>query len=215
MDFRALVAAPLAAAVVASSATELRMPNGWATQSNSASYQIGVDPRMDEAGRHSLMVRAARPSDARQFGAATQMVHGYAGQRVRFSAQVKAEGVDTWAGLMLGKGYVSMHQASTGEPDAQAALPHGSAVASGAGWQPASVVIELPADDTGVIDAGVLLVGNGQVWARDFKLVVVGRDVPLSTRHVGFDTAAVEAQRRQREAELASRPAPPKNLALE
>jgi hypothetical protein len=215
MDFRALVAAPLAAAVVASSATELRMPDGWVTQTNSASYRIGVDPRMDDAGRHSLTVKAAAPSDAQHFGAATQMVHGYAGRRVRFSGQVKAEGVDAWAGLMVGKVYVSMFRSTAGDAEAQAHWPHGAAAASGTGWQPLSVVVELPADDRGVIDVGVLLVGNGEVSARDFRLDVVSTDVPLTARHVGLDPAHAQAQRRKREAELAMQTRPPKNLALE
>jgi hypothetical protein len=56
MDFRALLAAPLAALVMTSSAADLRMPQGWnaAFEPSGKVYQAGVDPSMDEPGRHSL-----------------------------------------------------------------------------------------------------------------------------------------------------------------
>ena len=212
MDYRALVAAPLAAVVVVSSAAEMRMPNGWITQSNSASYQVGVDPQPGLV--HSLTVKATASGDARQFGAATQTVLGYAGERVRFSAEVKAEGVDTWAGLSLGKGFVSIFRMNGGDAEAPAFWPYGAKVNADGSWQRLSVVTELPADDAGVVDAGVLLVGKGQVWMRDVKLEVVGKDVPLSTSHVRLDPADAQAQRHKREAELAKNATPPKTLAL-
>ncbi len=214
MDYRALVAAPLAAVVVVSSAAEMRMPNGWITQTNATSYQMGVDPQAGLA-HNSLTVKITAPAEARQFAAATQAVFGYAGQRVRFSAQVKAEGVDTWAGLSLGKGFVSIFRMNAGDADAQAFWPYGAKASANGSWQRLSVVMELPAGDDGVVDAGVLLVGKGQVWMRDVKLEVVGKDVALSTSHVGLDPADAQAKRRKQEAELASRALPPKNLALE
>ena len=70
-----------------------------------------------------------------------------------------------------------------GDAEAPAFWPYGAKAAANGDWQRLSVVMELPADDAGVVDAGVLLVGKGQVWMRDVKLEMVGKEVPLSTSH--------------------------------
>lgn len=217
MDFRVLLAAPLAALVMTSSAADLRMPQGWTPTTSfawpaSTTYEVGVDPSIDEPGRHSLLIQSVGTRDALAFGAVTQWALGYAGKRVRFSAQVKATDTDTWAGLVLGNNMVQLHELSNGDADT---LAHTYGAAAGADWQAVSVVVDVPADEGGWITAGLALVGNGKVWARDLKLEVVGQDVPLSTSHMGLDIKRAQVRRQQSEAALAAHETPPQNLALE
>jgi hypothetical protein len=209
MDFRVILAAPLAALVMSSSAADLRMPQGWMpvfTWPQDA-YEVGVDPSMDEAGRHSLSVQSVGSRDVLEIGGVTQIALGYAGKRVRFSAQVKAADSDTWAGLVLGNEMVFLMGLSNGYADTMA---HTYGVAAGTDWQTVSVVVDVPSDGAW-ITAGLALVGNGKVWARDLKLDVVGSDVPLSTSHVGLDIERAKAKRQKEEAHEK----PPENLDLD
>lgn len=218
MDFRVLLAAPLAALVMTSSAAELRMPEGWMPTISFAwplttTYEVGVDPSMDEPGRHSLSVQSVGTRDALEVGAVTQWVIGYAGKRVRFSAQVKAAGADTWAGLVLGNKMV--HLIGLGNADGDA-MAHTYGAKAGADWQTVSVVVDVPSDGSW-ITAGLALVGNGKVWARDLKLDVVGQDVPLSTSHVGMNVKrAQERIQKGQEAmvKMQTYEIPPQNLGL-
>jgi hypothetical protein len=67
----------------------------------------------------------------------------------------------------------------------------------------------------GAATVGLALLGNGQVWARGFKLEVVGPEVPLSThRFAAAATAKLRADVASRLAAEAATPKPPKNLGL-
>ncbi len=212
MDFRALLAAPLAALVMTSSAAELRMPQGWtaALDPSGNAYQAGVDPGMDEPGRHSLLIQSVGSRSVLDIGAVMQMVFGYAGKRVRLSAQVKAAGADTWAGLVLSDKMAFLNQFSASDADT---LAHVFGVAAGADWKTVSVVVDVPSDGW-MITTGLALVGNGKVWARDLKLDIVGTDMPLTTSHMGVDVPRALAQLHEQEAAQAAHEKPPQNLEL-
>jgi hypothetical protein len=215
MDFRVLLAAPLAALVMSSSAADLRLPEGWLSAASwtaeGKTYEFGVDPSMDEPGRHSLLVQSVGSRDVLDIGGVTQMSLGYAGKRVRLSAQMKAADTDTWAGLVLGDKMVFLPQLSSGDADAMA---HFFGAAAGADWQTVSLVVDVPSDVPWIM-SGLALVGNGKVWARDPKLEVVGPDVPLSTSKIGFDIERAQARAQEQEATLAAHEKPPQNLELE
>jgi hypothetical protein len=215
MDFRVLLAAPLAALVMSSSAADLRMPEGWMSAGSwteqGTTYEFGVDPSMDEAGRHSLSVQSVGSRNGMDIGGVTQMGMGYAGKRVRLSAQMKAAETDTWAGLVLGDKMVFLPALSAGDADTMA---HFFGAEVGADWQTVSVVVDVPSDVPWIM-CGLALVGNGKVWARDLKLDMVGPDVPLSTGRIGFDIAGAQARAQEQEAALAAHEKPPQNLELE
>lgn len=212
MDFRVLLAAPLAALVMTSSAAELRMPQGWfpTISAPAGGYVAGVDPSMEEPGRHSLLIQSVGSRRTIEFGGVTQLVMGYAGKRVRFSAQVKAADTDTWAGLVLSDNMVFLAGLSSGDADTMA---HIFGAAAGADWKTVSVVVDTLSERS-FITAGLVLVGNGKVWARDLKFEVVGPDVPLSTGHVGLDLEPFHVEQKAAEAARAAHEKPPQNLEL-
>lgn len=227
MDYRILLAAPLAALVLSVSAAELRLPNGWQPnkltipssplQFGSADYAIGVDLADEASGARSLTIRSVGilSTEAVSFGAARQLAYGYAGQRVRLAGQVRAEGAQGWAGLYMGAGNGELlSNLSQGLPGVEQSLPMGAA-AKASGWQDASVVIDVPADALSV-DLGLALVGEGQVWVRSLRFEVVGPEVPVTRTPVGIDWQKARSFRATSVGFMArARPMPLSNAALD
>jgi hypothetical protein len=225
MDYRALLIAPLAAVVMSVGASDLRMPDGWFEHNmptaplGGKTYQIGVDPASEASGTPSLTVRSvARPdsSGLPSVGAVHQSTVGYAGKRVRFSAQVRTEGTPGWAGLYLGAGNgATLAGILAARPGAGKLLPAGSAVPADGQWHDASVVLDVPASQ-GSIEFGLALVGEGQTWARGLRFDVVGPEIAPTKATIGIDVAQrqrVLAQYRETMAKFA--PVPLMNPALD
>lgn len=217
MDYRSLLVIPIAAlALSASSADTLRLPGGWQggaslTWPTSPTYAWGVAPDTERQAARALTVQSLGHRQATELGAVWQNVLGYAGKRVRFTAEVKATGTDGWAGLVVREGFLPLYLLAT---DAEAAEP-GFGVPACADWCPVSVVADMPADGMGYATIGLALIGNGQVWARGFKLEAVGTDTPLTTtRFAPAQAAALREQIARFQRERAARPTPPSNLAL-
>jgi hypothetical protein len=219
MDYRALLAAPLAAvAMTATSADALRQPDRWFSGATWAwpggqTHEAGVAPETEAAAERALTVRAIGTRTTREIGTIAQAVGGYAGKRVRFSAQVKASGIDGWAGLVVGSGFLPLYL-QPGMSDSPSNAPVGAPACPT--WCDVSVVADIPAGSEGFAHPGLALAGNGQVWARRFKLEVVGQEVPLTTHR--FAAAQAAAARAEQQAALrarAAKPTPPQNLSLD
>ena len=176
--------------------------------------EAGVAPETEASGQRALTVKAIGTRAPHEIGSISQYAMGHAGKRVRFSAQVMATGVDGWAGLVVGSGFLPLWL-QPGVPETDAAPPHGAAACPQ--WCDVSVVADIPADGEGVANVGVALVGNGQVWARGVKLEVVGRDVPLTTQRFAAEAGeAMRAMQQKAQQQMrAAQPTPPQNLALQ
>lgn len=219
MDYRALLAAPLAAvAMTTSSAEALRQPAGWYpgatyTFPGGPTHEAGVAPESEAGGQRALTVKAVGPRKPRDIGSIGQAVGGYAGKRVRFSAQVRAAGTDGWAGLVVGEGFIPLYlQPAMGDGVITPALGAPACPQ----WCDVSVVAEIPAAGGGFAQVGLALVGNGQVWARGLRLEVVGHDVPLTAHRFAAEQAvAAQAERQAWVRARAAQRTPPQNLALE
>lgn len=196
MDYRALALVPLAALVLSVSASTPRVPEHWqvlafassSTPTTDPGYDISLTPTGNATGTPTLSIRSTRPQLATipSVGALTQQAFGYAGQRLRFSAEVRAEGATSWAGAYLtptDAGIVT--RLARGEHADGAPLPVGSRVPADGRWQRVSVVMDMPADAPQV-GLGLALVGEGQLWARHLRFEVVGRDVPVTATPIGI-----------------------------
>ena len=229
MDYRILIAAPLAALVLSVNSASAQLPAGWMPLSQAMTvtpnptagrgYEIGIDPASNSSRSRVLTVRSTEPlrDQLPSVGAAWQPAYGYAGQRVRFSGQVRAEGVRGWAGLYLGAGDGQLlSRLALGQPGVEKHLPMGAGVAAGTtGWQDVSVVVDVPADALS-INLGLALVGEGQVWARGLRFETVGADATLSTAAIGIDWTRARAFEEQNRRVMAQ--VPPQalvNAALE
>lgn len=219
MDYRSLFAIPIAAlALSASSAEPLRMPQGWQgggsfTWPAGPTYAWGVAPDSEQQAQRALTVRSLGRRQGTDLGAVWQSAVGYTGKRVRFTAEVKATGTDGWAGLVVRDGFLPLYilPASPGETE-----PATSAAAPACpDWCTVSVVADITANEVGAT-VGLALIGNGQAWARGFKLEVVGSDTPVTTqRFAAVQTASLREQIARNQQSQASQPRPPANLALQ
>ncbi|HEY0954796.1 MAG TPA: hypothetical protein VGE36_08580 [Roseateles sp.] len=197
MDYRALALVPLAALVLSVSAATPRVPEHWqvfafassSTPTPDPGYDVSLTPAGNATGTPTLAIRSTRAQlpSLPSVGALTQQAFGYAGKRLRFSAEVRAEGAAPWAGVYLAPtdGGIVVRLAR-GEHTEGNPLPAGSQVAADGRWQPVSVVMDMPAGSPQV-SLGVALVGEGQLWARHLSFEVVGRDVPVTTTPIGID----------------------------
>lgn len=219
MDYRSLFAIPIAVlALSASSAEPLRLPTGWQggaslTLPASATYAYGVAPTTEQQAARALTVQSLGRRQPTELGAVWQSVVGYTGKRVRFTAEVKATGADGWAGLVVRDGFLPLYLLPTSADEPEPAAQAGAAACPD--WCEVSVVADIPADGMGAATVGLALLGNGQVWARGFRLEVVGTDTPLTThRFAAAQTAALRELIGRNQRAQAGQPTPPGNLAL-
>jgi hypothetical protein len=149
------------------------VPTGWILAgSKPKSYEVGTDSQAAYNGHPSAYLKAKEPvSDG--FGTLMQEFRAdkYAGKRLRFSAFVKSEGIQSWAGLWM---RVDKEKDSVAFDNMQDRAIKGST-----GWQKYEVVLDVPQDATGIF-FGVLLDGAGTVWLNSAKFDVVGADVPTT-----------------------------------
>ena len=228
MNFRILLLAPLAAVVLSVNAANLRVPQGWfafqmshPTDTKTAAaalngYEVGIDPAA--GGAPTLTIHSVHPKMTGPISAASahQAVLGYAGKRVRFSGELRAEAVRGWAGIYLREGFGDLSgdmNAASGEE--KKPLQKGGAVPADGGWHDVNVVMDVPADATH-LGLGLGLVGEGQVWARGLRFAVVGPEVAPTTTPIGIDLERARRVYAEALAETAKLPpAPLKNAALD
>jgi hypothetical protein len=148
-------------------------PAGWLLAgSKPASFEVGVDAQAAYNGHPSAYLKS-KESIVGGFGTLMQTFQAdkYAGKRVRFSAFVKSEGIQSWAGLWM---RVDKDNGSVAFDNMQDRPIKGTT-----GWQKYDVVLDVPQDATGIF-FGVLLDGPGAVWLNSAKFEVVGADVPTT-----------------------------------
>jgi hypothetical protein len=222
MDYRSLLVVPLAAlALSASGADKLRQPEGWMAQATyawpqGATHEGGVAPETEQSGQRALTVRALGKREPQQIGSISQYVFGYAGRRIRLTAQVKTAGVDGWAGLVVSQGYTPLPYLAYSTTPATTP-PLGTAGCSD--WCEVSVVADIPAgadsEAPGVANVGLAVVGNGQAWARSLRVEAVGIDVPLTTEVFAAQAAEIaRAATKRMQQQRAEQKTAPVNLAL-
>jgi hypothetical protein len=163
----------IALLAVCSLALQAQVPQGWfIAGSKPADYEVGIDASAVYKGHASAVLKAKKPA-VDGFGTLMQDFRAdhYQGKRVRFSAFVKTEGVQGWAGLWMRVDKGPQQQAFDNMQD--------RSIKGTTNWQRYDVVLDVPQDATGIF-FGVLLGGSGTVWLNDAKFEAVGPDVPTT-----------------------------------
>ncbi|WP_255990626.1 hypothetical protein [Chitinolyticbacter albus] len=105
----------------------------------------------------------------------------FAGQRIRFSAQLRSRGADGAAGLWLRVdqqgGRCPVFDDMRGRP-----------IVSDGDWQPRHIVLDIPSDAER-ISFGAYLAGKGQLWMDEVKFEIVNKNVS-PTRIISHATGA-------------------------
>lgn len=146
------------------------VPQGWfLAGSNRQGYESDVDAQAIYNGQPSAFLKARKP-DVEGFGTLMQSFRAdkYFGMRVRFSAFVKSEGVEGWAGLWM---RVDKGTKSVAFDNMQNRPIKGTSA-----WQRYEVVLDVPRDSSGIF-FGILLSGPGTVWLNSVKFQAVGESV--------------------------------------
>ena len=163
----------LAAGLFAGAATAAGPIKGWFTAGSApANYDFGTEHTDGSAHNKSAFI-AAKSVKPEGFGTLMQTVlaDSYRGKRLRLSARIKSANADhaqLWMRIdgsnqkMLGFDNMDSHPV-TGTTD----------------WKRYEVVLDVP-DNSVDIAFGIFLNGGGKMWADDFKLEPVGKDVPVT-----------------------------------
>jgi hypothetical protein len=132
----------------------------------------GVDTALEASGTPNLTLKC----DATVAGFVGVMQRldpdPYRNRRVRFSALVKTEGVEGWGGLWMRVDDVDM-------PGAAFDNMQNRPLKGTSDWTSYSVVLDASSNAQGVF-FGTLMSGKGQLWISDWRLEIVGTDVPTT-----------------------------------
>lgn len=157
---------------------QAEVPEGWfLAGSKPANYEADV---VDEAysGRGSARY-ASLPGAKKGFGTMMQSISAeeFAGKRVRLAAMVKAEDVESWAGLWMRvdgpNGAVLAFDNMQDRP-----------ITGTSSWNRYEIVLDV-GEDANDIAFGILIDRAGTVWLDDLEMEVVDDLTPLT----GFENA--------------------------
>ncbi len=153
------------------------MKSWFMAGSDPQDYELGIDANAVHNGKTSGYLKA-KVSEPRGFGTMMQMfqANDYLNKRMRFSAFVKSEGIEAWAGLWMR--IDGPHQGSLGFDNMQNRPIKGTT-----DWHKYEVVLDMPQESV-AIALGILLSGKGQAWVSEIQFEEVGADVP-TTSHEG------------------------------
>jgi hypothetical protein len=155
------------------------VPRGWYLAGDKpADYESGVDSQTMHNGHPSAYLKGKKP-EIDGFGTLMQDFRAdqYVGKRLRFSAFVKSEGLENWAGLWM------RVDKSAGAAPQMLAFDNmqDRPIKGTTDWQNYAVVLDVPEGATGIF-FGVLVNGSGSVWMSNLKIEPVGTDVPTTSK---------------------------------
>lgn len=148
---------------------------GWKiTGTHPEKYKVEIDPRVCYKTSPSMHLQSIEDTgqDGNVFGTLMQQFQAsrYAGKRMRFSGFIRAEEVDGWSGLWMRVD--DKHENMLAFDNMQNRSIRGTTE-----WNHYACVLDIP-PDANVINIGILLSGNGQVWLGECEFEEVGKDVP-------------------------------------
>ena len=182
----------LAALAVGSLALYAEIPKGWfLAGSKPAEYESSVDSGNAYAGQPSAYLRSKKAQVPEGFGTLMQSFGAdqYVGKRVRYSAFVKSENVERWAGLWM------RVDGKSGQSPLAFDNMQDRPVKGTSTWRNYEVVLDVPAGATGIA-FGILMDGPGTVWMNSAKIEEVPDSIPATDKikapakgptNLGFD----------------------------
>jgi hypothetical protein len=151
------------------------MKSWFMAGSDPQDYELGIDANVVRNGKNSGYLKA-KVAEPRGFGTMMQMFKAtdYLNKRMRFSAFVKSEGIEAWAGLWMRIDDPQQHS-PLGFDNMQNRPIKGTT-----DWHKYEVVLDVPQESV-AIAFGILLTGKGQAWLSEVQFEEVGADVPTTS----------------------------------
>ena len=142
-------------------------------------YEQGIDTEVTFNSKKSAYLRS-KGSEPEGFGTLMQtfQAKAYLGKRLRYSAHVKSEEVEKWAGLWM---RIDGPQVGMLGFDNMQNRP----IKGTTDWQRYEIVLNVPQDSTNIA-FGILMEGSGQVWLNDIQFAEVTNDVPVTDLSKSF-----------------------------
>jgi hypothetical protein len=190
MNYRVLIAATLVATVASASEVDTRLPPAWFKNGQPPAAdqcQAGVDAELERRGTPNITLKCDATVEGfvgamQSFGA-----EKYRGQRIRFSALIKAEGLEGWGGIW-------MRVDDVDKPTTSFDNMADRAVRGTADWTPYAIVLDVSPNAQGIF-FGTLSSGKGQLWISDLRFEAVDTTVPLTGRAASAEPGNLQLSR--------------------
>ena len=149
------------------------LPKGWVLSgSHPGEYEMGMDYEIVHQGKTSAYIKAKEDVTHGGFTTLMQIFKAdkYRGKRLRLTAFIKSKSVKDWAGLWM------RVDGKDTEPLAMDNMQN-RPIKDTTNWEPYSVVLDIKEEALGIA-FGILLSGEGCIWADSFRLDEVDEKVP-------------------------------------
>lgn len=164
----------LTAAVFLTAESPIRIPGGWfSAGSNPAQYEMGIDSKIFQTGHSCAYIKSKMPKE-KEFGTLMQTINAenYIGKRLRFSGYIKSENVKGWSGMWMRIDDGNGEQLGFDNMQDRA-------IKGTTDWKKYKIVLDVPSNSK-TLNFGVLLWGEGKVWADNFSIAEVDNSVPVT-----------------------------------
>lgn len=149
------------------------VPQGWEMKGSKPNeYSVGIDSEKHNGKPVLFLFSKTSPVDG--FGTLMQKIDAdkYIGKRLRFSADIKSDGVIDAAGIWM---RVDSGPGNTIALDNMEKNP----VKGTTDWKNYGVVLDVSPKGTQIC-LGILEHNSGKIWVSNLKLEEVGKDVPVT-----------------------------------
>lgn len=145
---------------------------GWIISgSNIDEYNIMLDNSTFHSGNQSVKISGSKNLNSENFTTVMQQISAknYLNKRVKLSAYLKSENIDGWGGIWFRVDGKNFEQLKFDNMQDRPVVGTNS-------WNYYSSVLDVPIE-ADILNFGFLLQGSGNLWADDFNLEVVTKDV--------------------------------------
>ncbi|WP_370046800.1 helix-turn-helix domain-containing protein [Lysinibacillus sp. RC79] len=152
---------------------------GWfLSGSNPFNYEMGIDHEVVHQGKASGYLKSKTVLDSTEFSTMMQTfkANQFIGKRIRLSCFISTENVDTYAGMW-------MRVDDTMEDVLQFDNMSNRPIKGNTNWNRYSIILDVP-DQSAVISFGIILAGQGTVWADQFTFEEVNKSIPTTNLEV-------------------------------
>lgn len=166
----------LAARIDAAKLPQLELPEGWMVSHPAPElYRIGLDPALPGVSLIAAVPGAQIPPG--QTGVLMQSINAspFRGHRLRFSAELRTEEAGS------GSIWMRIDPAAGRHLRFDNMLQRGddAALRGSIDWREVEIVLDVP-EAAASIHYGMLLVGEGRLWARNLRIEPVDGDSPVT-----------------------------------
>ncbi|WP_373568331.1 helix-turn-helix domain-containing protein [Lysinibacillus fusiformis] len=152
---------------------------GWfLSGSNPFNYEMGIDHEVVHQGKASGYLKSKTVLDSTEFATMMQTfkANQFVGKRIRLSCFIRTEEVDTYAGMW-------MRVDDTMEDVLQFDNMSNRPIKGTTNWNHYSIILDVPTQSA-VISFGIILSGQGTVWADQFTFEEVNESIPTTNLEV-------------------------------